>query len=391
MGKLVRYFLLAAVFFLGGCQTGAETRNVNDENQREFILTKVNDLQGLIKLYREKLARKEDVKTRYSLAKYYHFTMDYESSRHYLLPLLTANPDDETLLLEGKNLLEQGHTCEALEQVKSALEINPNNGDALNIQGILLAQQGDYDAARLAFNKARIYYVDEEKVINNLAMLAIMQEKYTTARDYLAPLYARGYSSETLLHNLVFVLVKMQDFSSAEAILNREKNFDMSSDLLESLSHIKPRPQKQLQQSGLLNNQEASVKKHADNEVSSLVLKRSEEHQNEIIAIRTGQHEKYFRITMESKERINLKKLKCDDLNQMTYELSNVKASAEILRVGNNLTAGGYVKSISIVQKDKETILLNFSLKRNQSKVKIFYLPVEKMVPERLIFDVYYG
>lgn len=391
MGKLVRYFLLAAVFFLGGCQTGAETHNVNDENQREFILTKVNDLQGLIKLYREKLARKEDAKTRYNLAKYYHLAMDYESSRHYLLPLLADNPDEDTLLLEGKNLFEQGHNSEAIEQVKSALKINPNNGDALNIQGILLAQQGDYDAARLAFNKARIYYVDEEKVINNLAMLAIMQEKYAIARDYLAPLYARGYSSESLLHNLVFVLVKMQDFSGAEAILNREKNFDMNDDLLESLSHIKPRPQQQLQQRGLLKNQEGSVKVDIDNEISSPALTRPEEHKNEIITVRTGLHEKYFRMTMESKERISFKELKCDDLNQITYALNNVKASDDILRIGNSLVAGEYIKSISIIQKDKNTILVNFSLKRKPEKIKIFHLPMEKTAPERLVFDVYYG
>lgn len=242
MGKLVRFYFLFAVFFSWDARQEQEIR-IKLMKKKVFILTKINDFQGLIKLYREKLNHKEDAKTRFTLAKYYHLAMDYESSRHYLLPLLSDNHDEDTLLLEGKNLLEQRHIAEAIERVNSALKKNPENGEALNIQGVLLAQQGDYLAAKAAFDKARSRFVDEDKVINNLAMLSIMQEDYATARDYLAPLYSRGYSSENLLHNLVFVLVKMRDFEGAEAVLHREKNFDISDVLLESLSKIKPRSQ----------------------------------------------------------------------------------------------------------------------------------------------------
>ncbi|MGL9720943.1 tetratricopeptide repeat protein [Symbiopectobacterium sp.] len=391
MGKLVHVLLLLSVFFLEGCVTKSGNHNAIDEEQKEFILTKMNDFQGLIKLYREKLNRKEDKKTRYILANHYHSAMDYESSRHYLAPLLVDNPDENILLLEGKNLLEQGHIAEALDKVRAALNKNPENGEALNTQGVLLAQQGNYLAAKVSFDKARTHFVDEDKVINNLAMLAIMQEDYPTARGYLAPLYARGYTGENLLHNLVFVLVKMRDFEGAEAVLHRAKNVDISDGLLESLSKIKPRSQRQLQQRELLAKQDVSIKKGQDDEDATPALPLSKEHNNEIIAVRAGQHEKYFRMAMESRERIAVKELGDRALNQIVYELQGVTASDDILRIGNNLMADGNVRSISIAHKDKNTILVKFLLKKKMDKLKVFHLEAEKSAPERLVFDFYHG
>ncbi|MGL9735660.1 MAG: hypothetical protein ACR5LF_08415 [Symbiopectobacterium sp.] len=57
------------------------------------------------------------------MANHYHSVMDYESSRHYLAPLLVDHPDEDILLLEGKNLLEQGHIAEALDRVRAALKV----------------------------------------------------------------------------------------------------------------------------------------------------------------------------------------------------------------------------------------------------------------------------
>ncbi|MGL9733715.1 MAG: tetratricopeptide repeat protein [Symbiopectobacterium sp.] len=98
------------------------------------------------------------------------------------------------LLLEGKNLLEQGHISEALYIVRAALNKNHENGQALNTQCVLMTQQGNYLAAKVSFDKARTHFVDKDKVINNLAVLAIMQEDYPTAMGYLLPLYVRRYT-----------------------------------------------------------------------------------------------------------------------------------------------------------------------------------------------------
>ncbi|MGL9750728.1 MAG: hypothetical protein ACR5LC_04215 [Symbiopectobacterium sp.] len=80
--------------------------------------------------------------------------------------------------------------------------------------------------------------------------------------------------------------------------------------------------------------------------------------------MRAGQHEKYFRMAMESRERIAVKELGDRALNQIVYELQGVTASDDILRIGNNLMADGNVRSISIAHKDKNTILVKFLLKK---------------------------
>lgn len=248
MVKIIHAVLLSLALSITGCQNKFSDSAELDDSQREYILSKVNNYRGLIKLYREKLNRKEDIDTRYKLAEYYYLVEDYESSRHYLQPLLTSLPSEATLLLEGKNLLEQGKTSEALAVVTRALQQNPGNGEAYNVQGILLAQSGNFSAAHQAFSEARQRFVDDDIVINNLAMLAIIQEDYASARDYLMPLYARGHSNQKMLHNLVFVLVKLQDFGGAENLLREEKMFDGQEELLESLAKVKPCSQQQLQQ-----------------------------------------------------------------------------------------------------------------------------------------------
>jgi hypothetical protein len=45
-----------------------------------------------------------------------------------------------------------------------------------------------------------------------------------------------------VLHNLVYVLVKLQDFNAAESILQQEKMADRSDGLMEALAKVNPRP-----------------------------------------------------------------------------------------------------------------------------------------------------
>ncbi|WP_329957370.1 tetratricopeptide repeat protein [Gibbsiella quercinecans] len=170
---------------------------------------------------------------------------DFESSRQYLQPLLTNNSDERALLLESKNLLELERLAEAQAAISQVIKRNPKNGEAWNVQGILMAQNGDFTGAFSAFNHARQLFVDDDVVINNLAMLAIMQEDYATARDYLLTLYNRGHASQKALHNLVYVLVKLQDFTGAEGILQQEKLSDHAGGLVEALAKVNPRPHAQ--------------------------------------------------------------------------------------------------------------------------------------------------
>ncbi|VTM88327.1 Uncharacterised protein [Raoultella ornithinolytica] len=81
MGKIISLTSLLALFVLCGCQSQTGSGSELDDSQREYILSKVNNYNGLIKLYREKLSRKEDKDTRYQLAEYYYLAEDFDSSR----------------------------------------------------------------------------------------------------------------------------------------------------------------------------------------------------------------------------------------------------------------------------------------------------------------------
>ncbi|HKS35295.1 MAG TPA: tetratricopeptide repeat protein, partial [Enterobacteriaceae bacterium] len=306
MGKLIYLVGLLSLCLIAGCQRSAFDERSVDQRQKEYLLSKVNNYQGLISLYREKLSQNDKRDTRYRLAELYYQVEDYESSRHYLKPLLDNSREEKGWLLESKNLLETGKTEEALAALEQVQSLAPESGEAWNLRGVLLAQSGDFPQAEQAFGEARLRFVDDNIVLNNLAMLAIMQENYMAARDYLMPLYARGNISQKMLHNLVFVLVKLQDFQGAEEILRQEKMVDDRDGLLESLARIKPRPPQQLRTRATgeatpapLNLVRAVAESRpvlAPTPVTEQASLSVTGNLREISVIRAGQHTAYFRI-----------------------------------------------------------------------------------------------
>lgn len=231
------------ILLLAGCQRGIQGENKLDEKQQEYILTKVNNYQGLLKLYREKLSRKEDPTVRFKLAEYYNLVGDFDSSLHYLEPLIENRPDDKIYLLQAKNLSATGQDELALQAITSALKFNAKNGDAYNMLGVLQAQKGEFNAAYQSFNTARALFVPEEQVVNNLAMLMILQENYTQAYSYLMPLYLRGHSTPSIMHNLVFVLVKMNKYEEADNLIRAnglsENPEQLITELMSTVTRVK--------------------------------------------------------------------------------------------------------------------------------------------------------
>lgn len=434
MVKLIYLVAFLTLFMLGGCQTQSGSGGELNDSQREYILSKVNNYNGLIKLYREKLSRKEDKDTRYRLAEYYYLAEDFDSSRQYLQPLIGSNPDELTLLLESKNLMELGRHTEAQALISGVLRQNPKSGEAWNMQGILLAQDGDFTGSAHAFNQARQHFVDDDIVINNLAMLAIMQKDYATARDYLFSLYGRGHASQKVLHNLVYVLVKLQDFSGAESILQQEKMTDRTEGLMEALAKVNPRPParpatpsalntvsiakaamqpvKQGGQAGvptsearttasapapvttqdeiarLLANQ-PSTKPAGRPEKASLSLTRG---LKDVAVVRAGRHPGYFRMTLESRQAINFRELPSADKNKRIFELHNVRLGHALLRAANDIPREySNINKLTFYQNQMDAVLIEFEFSHPLAKTNVFRLAGNKVPGERLVFDIYYG
>ena len=227
---------------LTGCSGGLS--NATDSDQKEYILTQLNDYQGLIEIYRKKLSVKDNDNERYHLSQLYNKIGDYSSSNIYLSPLIENSKEPKFLLLQAKNYLELGQEQNA-EPILSALLLKDgSNGELWNLQGVLLAQQGNYSEATTSFERARGLFYSEEIVINNLAMMAILQQDYQKARDYLLSLYSRKKYQQQTVYNLVYTLVKTNDYTSARKVIIDEKLTPSNPDeLIHSLANLSPREQ----------------------------------------------------------------------------------------------------------------------------------------------------
>lgn len=458
MEIITKCLAIVLVLSISGCQRSFQDGAELDEKQQEYILSKVNNYPGLIKLYREKLNRKDDPDTRLKLAEYHYLQGDYESAHHYLQPLLESGRSSEAVnLLESKTSAELGKTDNALIWVDKVLTQNAKNGDAWNIKGTILAEKGDYAGAQQAFEQARLLFVADDVVLNNMAMLAIMQEDYPRARDYLIPLYERGHSSQRLLHNLVYVLVKLQDFKQADGILRQQRLTDSPEGVLESLAKVSPRSQTQLRGKPtestkpnlvqpqtltpkavsaplpapvLITNTMLPEKKAetppvlpkqtreipppvlpvtfapadvATTDIATNVDNASPSGQEkaslsvtgnlkEVKAVRTGQHKQYFRMTLESDKAINFREVESGISNKRAFELYNVKLNHVLLKSGERINKSeGHIKNINFMQKDVDTVLIDFELTKPVMRSKIFRLSKDKASQERLVFDIYHG
>lgn len=427
MGKLIYLAAgLLSLCLISGCQRSSFNEQRVDHRQKEYLLTKVNNYQGLISLYRDKLSQKDERNTRYRLAELYYQVEDYESSRHYLKPLLENSREEKGWLLESKNLLEMGKTEEALAAVERVQKMAPDSGEAWNLRGVLLAQSGEFQLAEQAFEEARLRFVEDRIVLNNLAMLAIMQENYQVARDYLMPLYARGNISQKMLHNLVFVLVKLHDFQGAEAILRQEKMVANRDGLLESLARVNPRSAQQLRTRATgkaalasLSVAKATAEPRAEEvkpSVPPLATATAKARDSapiqtnmpvptlgqvalpvagqlrEISVLRVGQHSTYFRIALESTHAINYREIAVPETNRRVFELYNVSIGSKILSTTQHIAAGNNdIKNVSFSQKDANTMMMTLDFRRDVNRAKVFRLGKTKNAKERLIFDVFYG
>ncbi|QKJ88443.1 hypothetical protein PMPD1_3526 [Paramixta manurensis] len=244
-GNLLSYLLLlVTLFFNAGCTqqnyrvdgaTGVDNRN---SAEKERVLLKTRNYESLITLNRESLQKKEDPEVRFRLSEYYYLVGNFNSSLHYLTPLLKNRPPVKVYLLQSKNLVAQKNYDSALKFVNMAIEREPNNAEGLNLRGIVLAEKGELKSALKAFEQARNAFYPEEKILNNMALVHIAERRYTQAIQLLLPLYLRGYRDNHMTHNLIFALVKSGDLRYAKEMIKRENLTHYPDTLVSSLFEI---------------------------------------------------------------------------------------------------------------------------------------------------------
>ncbi|RKS87862.1 tight adherence protein D [Orbus hercynius] len=397
----IKYVMIMFIFCLiSGCQNSSFKQNI-DEEQKIYIHQTTKNYGGLIELYKNRLQKEDTQDTRYKLAQAYYLSNDFDSARRSLAPVIASTQNDNILVLYGHIQSKLGHYQEALDALETVLTMNPKNGEAYNLQGIVLIKLKKYDAARYAFTQARDLFYDENKVVNNLAMLSILNKEYDDAYNQLNILYNKGYRNTTLLHNLLYTLVKLNRIQLAKQFCEEYKLSNKPIILIEELKQIDPidivkfneivpkQEQNQKQYSfekitenkGLktLTSSGKSVIKPTVIPVSNSKVKNPNQ-TNELVIVRSGEHKGFGRISFESRKR-----LEQDDY--VITQLSPTEFSIEIKNIA--LPSGGaeyisrrilnsnrdFAKAVITVNMDG-TLIIKLKTKRDSS-FKHFYAGVD--------------
>ena len=431
------------LLFVVGCQNSTLKYDVN-EQQKIYINETTKNYAGLIELYKKRLQRADTEDTRHKLAKAYYQSNDFQSVKRVLEPIIKKTKNDGILILYGHVESRLGHNDTALEYLNKAIEINSKNGEAYNVKGIVLLKKRQYDAARYAFNEARENFYDENKVTNNLAMLSILNKDYSEAYKQLNILYTKGYRDPTILHNLLFTLVKLDKMQLAKSFCLAHKLSNEPDILVQELKRIEPidaikfnevKPsqsdiQKQYtieKAAGQLafNNTEAEVVIKSKNQtkltnstksgsnvklsnmtkldstdsstnVASTSQKQTDKTtttQSTILAVRSGEHGKFSRITFETEAKLSNKSYKIEKISPTEFRLSfyDVTLPSEgidkiIKRISGSERDFATVQGTLTAEK---TLILEIKTKQN-SIVKDFYAgPNSKGKAHCFAFDFY--
>ena len=433
------------LLFVVGCQNSTLKYDVN-EQQKIYINETTKNYGGLIELYKQRLQRADTEDTRHKLARAYYQSNDFQAVKRVLEPIIKKTKNDGILILYGHVESRLGHNDTALEYLNKAIEINSKNGEAYNVKGIVLLKKRQYDAARYAFNEARENFYDENKVTNNLAMLSILNKDYTEAYNQLNILYTKGYRDQTILHNLLFTLVKLDKMQLAKSFCLTHKLSNEPDILVQELKRIEPidaikfnevKPsqsdiQKQYtteKAAGQLafNNTEAEVVIKSKNQTkltnstksgsnvklsnmtkldstdsstnvasTSTFQKQTDKTtttQSTILAVRSGEHGKFSRITFETEAKLSNKSYKIEKISPTEFKLSfyDVTLPSEgidkiIKRISGSERDFATVKGTLTAEK---TLILEIKTKQN-SIVKDFYAgPNSKGKAHCFAFDFY--
>ncbi|HCI3390782.1 TPA: tetratricopeptide repeat protein [Salmonella enterica subsp. enterica serovar Infantis] len=383
---------LFLVFLLVACNTNSGLNS----SDKEYILTKVNNYQGLIQFYREQLSKEDTTEVRYKLCEVYNRVNDIPSSQSCLRELLNNSPTDKSYLLASKNYLILEDEDSALFMVTKALEKEPNNGEAYNVRGEIFARKGRYDDARIDFEKARSLFVAEEIVNNNLAMLAILEQDYSTAYSYLMPLYSRGYNSPEIVHNLIFVLIKKGDYITADSLMRQNSLDDSSGALISRLADIKPVLNSSTKQ-GILRQRDKISKEtvvkpsviEKDNQLEKVSLLPNV--QNQITNILIGDHGKFVRFVFISPQPLKGEAISSRKDNHAVLKVFDVKNNSKIESVVGDIKKFTRTVNAVSVSEVEGALVLNFDTRRQVRKLRVYNSALSKVSTNKLVFDIIYN
>ncbi len=203
-----------AIGLLSGCVT-----TENKEVAQEKILLESGDSKNIIKFYKQNLNIEQEYRAK--LVNEYLAAGDLKSAKLYAN---TYSKDDVNkpiflLTLAKISILEKQY-LKAENQLKQYLE---RDGDALQYHLLIAkvyAHQRNYIQAESHFLEAKKLGAEDVRIANDLAVLNMMQHKYSEAVDLLQNVYIQDPSNKKLRANLLLSAVNAgNDRLAMEALL----------------------------------------------------------------------------------------------------------------------------------------------------------------------------
>jgi len=256
MAKRILSLTSGLLILLAGC---AQTAQNNYQSINERVLVASQNPDALIVHYKQQLNNELNQQvnqektpcTRFLLAQAYFDKADFEASLFHLnivnkinasqtiqssLEQQTCTDDKQRFtakvaLLMAKDHYQLNQNEQALAIIERMQNLQPMPGEALNLHGVLLSEEGDYSGARYAFNLARAQLYNDTIVNNNLAILDIVEQRYQQAITKLLPLFNSKPKDKRIKANLVLAMAKNQQFQPFKALLINEYNYEEIVDL----------------------------------------------------------------------------------------------------------------------------------------------------------------
>ncbi|GAA4902424.1 hypothetical protein [Ferrimonas pelagia] len=203
-------YLFTSFLFLAACSSTTPVANLNKVTPEfiasEEVYIKNSDYHSLIELYKYQLENGENLHLRIKLVDSYVHAGDIDSALFHM----EALPDDSkpiNLNFTKAQAFFHNHQLQKAElHLQKELKAFPKNAQAYNLFGVVLAYQGDYVDARRQLNQARSLHFSDITIINNLAMLDILESRFDDAVKRLMPIYDNGLANKKVKTNLLVAL-----------------------------------------------------------------------------------------------------------------------------------------------------------------------------------------
>ncbi|CZF81100.1 Tetratricopeptide repeat protein [Grimontia celer] len=237
----MKHIIVAASFLV---LTACSSSGIVDEyagEKGEQLLLQTGNYASLVKRYQEQLKANPSPELRHKLADALYKSGDPEAAQFQLALIpLEAIEDAKLEMLRANVLYDLDRLNAAEKHVNTALRLDNGNSEAYNLKGLLLAQRGELEKAKQAFENARLNGFNDATIKNNLAMVAMLRGDFNQAADILWPLVVNGRADQIVKANLLLSLAKSGRSREFSQLLASEGDREKIGKRYSSLNHVKP-------------------------------------------------------------------------------------------------------------------------------------------------------